>query len=146
MCPEVTLVTFSSNLSNFERKPQKTRFYFFYPINLKKKLKNPKKSKKNLKKKKKSQLEENKYYFFSILQKLPKNQKMSKMDEEIQKSGKNIENLRNSLKKVFFFLCREKKCYLQSFPIFGGQDSTRALQSSPFQNPGGGGSPEPEGG
>ena len=31
------------------------------------------------------------------------------------------------------------QCYSLSFPIWGGRDSTRALQSSPFQNPGGGG-------
>jgi hypothetical protein len=30
-----------------------------------------------------------------------------------------------------------KKCYPLGFPILGGRDSTRALQSSPFQNPGG---------
>ena len=33
---------------------------------------------------------------------------------------------------------RRKKCYPLSFPILGGRDSTRALQSIPFQNPGGG--------
>ena len=32
---------------------------------------------------------------------------------------------------------KRKKCYSLSFPIFGGCESTRALQSSPFQNPGG---------
>ena len=31
----------------------------------------------------------------------------------------------------FFFL--QKKCFPLSFPILGGRDSTRALQSSPFQ-------------
>ena len=31
----------------------------------------------------------------------------------------------------FFFLA-EKKCYPLSFPILGGHNSTRALQSSPF--------------
>ena len=30
-----------------------------------------------------------------------------------------------------------KKCNPFSFPILGGRDSTRALQSIPFQNPGG---------
>ena len=30
-----------------------------------------------------------------------------------------------------------KKCYPLSFPILGGRDSTRALQSTPFQNTGG---------
>ena len=32
---------------------------------------------------------------------------------------------------------KRKKCYPLSFPILGGRDSTRALQSTPFQNPGG---------
>ena len=32
---------------------------------------------------------------------------------------------------------KKKKCYPLSFPILGGRDSTRALQSTPFQNPGG---------
>ena len=36
-----------------------------------------------------------------------------------------------------FVLLAEKKCYPLSFPILGGRDLTRALQSSPFQNPGG---------
>ena len=34
-------------------------------------------------------------------------------------------------------ICWKKKCYPLSFPILGGRDSTRALQSTPFQNPGG---------
>ena len=33
----------------------------------------------------------------------------------------------------FFFAEKKKKCYPLSFPILGGRDSTRALQSSPFQ-------------
>ena len=33
---------------------------------------------------------------------------------------------------------KKKKCYPFSFPILGGRDSTRALQSTPFQNPRGG--------
>ena len=32
---------------------------------------------------------------------------------------------------------KKKKCYPLSFPMLGGSDSTRALQSAPFQNPGG---------
>ena len=32
---------------------------------------------------------------------------------------------------------KEKKAFLFSFLILGGRDSTRALQSSLFQNPGG---------
>ena len=37
------------------------------------------------------------------------------------------------------FGCK-KKCYSLSFPILRGRHSNRALQSTPFQNPGGGGS------
>ena len=48
---------------------------------------------------------------------------------------------KNSLFLIFyflkFFLLLKKKCYPISFPILGGRDSTRALQSTPFQNPGG---------
>ena len=44
----------------------------------------------------------------------------------------------------FFFPLKNKKYYPLSFPILGGCNFTRALQSSPFQNPGGG-SPEPDG-
>ena len=65
----------------------------------------------------------------------------------VQKS----ENLKKSKKisKIHFFSKKKKflkkkilskkkkKCYPLSFPILGGRDSTRALQSSPFQNPGG---------
>ena len=61
-----------------------------------------------------------------------------------------FENLKKSQKIPFFNKknVREKKiaeknCYSLSFPVLGGRDSTRALQSSPFQNPGG--SPEPDG-
>ena len=36
----------------------------------------------------------------------------------------------------FFF--HGKKCYPLSFPILGGHDSTRAFQSTLFQNPRGG--------
>ena len=32
----------------------------------------------------------------------------------------------------------QKECYYLSFPILGERDLTRALQSSPLQNPGGG--------
>ena len=39
--------------------------------------------------------------------------------------------------KFEFFFWPKKKCYPLSFPILGGRDSTRALQSSPFKNPGG---------
>ena len=43
-----------------------------------------------------------------------------------------------SQKFTFFdFFVWKKKCYPLSFPILGGRNLTRALQSSPFQNPGG---------
>ena len=45
---------------------------------------------------------------------------------------------------LIFFFSEEKKCYTLSFPILGGRNSTRALQSSTFQNPGG--SPDADGG
>jgi hypothetical protein len=39
---------------------------------------------------------------------------------------------------LFFFAKKKKeKCYPLSFPILGGRDSTRALQSSLFQISGG---------
>ena len=47
-----------------------------------------------------------------------------------------LKKLENSQKKKFFK--KINKCYPLSFPILGGRYSTRALQSSPFQNPGGG--------
>ena len=61
---------------------------------------------------------------------------------------KKFENLKKSQKITFFlnfFLFEKKKnrrkkekiCYPLSFPILGGRYSTRALQSSPLQNPGG---------
>ena len=64
---------------------------------------------------------------------------------------KKSENLKKSQKITFFQKkknCwkkkkkspkkKEKKCYPLSFPILGWRNSTRALQSSTFQNPGGG--------
>ena len=55
---------------------------------------------------------------------------MVKNSENPEKSKKN------SLKKMggdIFILPKEKNCYPLSFPIFGGRDSTRTLQSSLFQ-------------
>ena len=57
------------------------------------------------------------------------------------KISKNLK--KNHFKKNYLFeeeekIRRRKKCYPLSFPILGGRDLTRALQSSPFQNPGGG--------
>ena len=47
------------------------------------------------------------------------------------KKSQNFENICFAEKK------KKKKCYPLSFPILGGRDSTRALQSTPFQNRGG---------
>ena len=47
------------------------------------------------------------------------------------KKKKNLGRKKISPKK------RRKNCYPLTFPILGGCDSTRALQSSPFPNPGG---------
>ena len=95
---------------------------------------------------------------FKKFQKIPKFQKRQKNPKKIQKiqkktpinpkkiqksiknkknpknvkNGQKSENLKKSQKITFF----EKKCYPLSFPILGGRDSTRALQSTPFQNPG----------
>ena len=54
------------------------------------------------------------------------------------KNGQKSENLEKSQKLLFFFFSfLLKKCYPLSFSILGGRDSTRALQYTPFQNPGG---------
>ena len=57
------------------------------------------------------------------LEKFEKNQKIMFVKNKYQ----NFENI--------FFL--KKKCYYLCFPIYGGRHSTIALQSTPFQNPGG---------
>ena len=45
--------------------------------------------------------------------------------------------LRKKIKGDFFAKkTEEEKCYPVSFSILGGRNLTRALQSSPFQNPG----------
>ena len=82
-----------------------------------------KKSKKNPKKPKKIQK--------SIKQ--PQNN-MAKKSKNLKKYQK-ITFFQNSFD--FFFLNAGKKCYPISFPILGGCYLTRALHSSPFQNPGG---------
>ena len=66
-------------------------------------------------------------------------QKLSKRVKKIRKSEKIPKNLKNHFFYFFFIIIffAEKKCYSLSFPILGGRGSTRALQSSPFQNPGG---------
>ena len=43
------------------------------------------------------------------------------------------------MKNILLWRKKKKECYPFSFSILGVRDSTRALQSSPFQNPGGGG-------
>ena len=64
---------------------------------------------------------------------------MVKKYENLKKSQKISKN--NFFFEIIFFLKNnflpKKKCYPLSFPILGGRDSTRALQSSPFQNTGG---------
>ena len=63
---------------------------------------------------------------------------MVKKSENLKKISKN---LKKSLFFIFFlffyFAEKKKKCHHLSFPILGRRNSTRALQSSPFQNPGG---------
>ena len=53
---------------------------------------------------------------------------------------KNLEKSQNHFKKKkqkkTLLKKRRKKCYPLSFPILGGRNLTRALQSTPFQNPG----------
>ena len=62
------------------------------------------------------------------------------------KKSENPEKSQKSQKFTFFqtkkmykkkMPKKKKKCYPLSFPKFGGRDSTRVLQSIPFQNPGG---------
>ena len=60
---------------------------------------------------------------------------VSNIGQKISKSQKIQKNLKKSLKKINKNnnFNEEKKCYPLSFPILGGCDSTRALQSSPVQ-------------
>ena len=63
---------------------------------------------------------------------------MVQKSENLKKSQKISKIHFFSKKKIFLkkkFFRRKKKniCYPLSFPILGGRDSTRALQSSPFQ-------------
>ena len=58
--------------------------------------------------------------------------------KKLQKISKN--HFFFNLKLLNYFFCGEKekgKCYSLSFSILGIKSSTRALQSSLFQNPGG---------
>ena len=43
----------------------------------------------------------------------------------------------NQVLQIIFSFRRKQKCYPVSLPTLGGLISTRALQSTPFQNPGG---------
>ena len=55
---------------------------------------------------------------------------MVKKPENLKKS-ENIPKI--DFKKIKEEKKMKKKCFSLSFPILGGLDSTRALQSSPFQ-------------
>ena len=56
--------------------------------------------------------------------------------KKCQKWSKIWKNLQKNHKSKSLVLSR-KRCYPLSFSISGGRNLTRALQSSPFQNPGG---------
>ena len=79
--------------------------------------------------------------------KKPITQNIQKMSKMVKKKSLKISNNSFFLQKCEnfknIFFCN-KKFYPLSFLLLGGRDSTRALQSSPFQNPGGG-SFEPDG-
>ena len=128
-CLVVIVVTFSGNLSNFERNQKKTKKSKrkkrkkFKKI---KKIKKIQKSQKIQKIQKKIKKEIQKIQKKSI--KKPKNQNIVKNGQKIRKSPK--------ISKIHLFFCfvfslkkilPEKKCYPLSFPILGGRDSTRAL-------------------
>ena len=131
-CPVVTVVTFSSTLSNFERN-QKKKNPKKNPQKSKKlkKSKNPKKSKKSKKipKKSKKKSKKSKKNPKSPY-KNPKNQKIVKNGQKIRKSQKISKNLKNSLFHFFLFVfVPDEKCYPLSFPILGGRDLTREWRS-----------------
>ena len=84
---------------------------------------------------------------------MKKKYKKSKNNDKNHKKSKIVKNdqpIRNleKLKKIsikhflhfFFHFYAGKKCYPLSFLIIGGRDWTKALQSTPFQISGGGGS------
>ena len=62
---------------------------------------------------------------------------VNKSENLEKKIAKNIK--KNHFNKKVFTEEKNlrKKCYPFSFPILGVRNSTRALQSSPFQKPGG---------
>ena len=69
------------------------------------------------------------------MSKIVKNSEEKKMSKNLKKNhffSKNLNFLREKN-------CLPKKSQFLSFPILGVRDSTRALQSSPLQNPGEGG-------
>ena len=59
---------------------------------------------------------------------------MVRKSKNLKKSQKSLIFTKKKLKKNNDL---QKKSYPLSFPILGGRDSTRALQSSPFQISGG---------
>ena len=72
---------------------------------------------------------------------MSKNLKKSENLKKSRKISKNhfffLRKSENFEKKIFVAKKKEKKCYPLSFPILGILSLTRALQSRPFQNPGG---------
>ena len=75
---------------------------------------------------------------YQKIQKVAKKKKNPKKINQSHRSPKNCQNGQKIQKseKIIFFL--PKICYPLRDPILGGCDSTRALQSTAFQNPGGG--------
>ena len=127
-CPVVTLVTFSSNLGNLKKSKKNPKISKNF-----KKLKNLSKIPKIPKIKKKSKKNPKKN--LSKIQKSMKNP-TNKKSVYMVKNPKILKDLKNSFfqqqTKIGFFL-PTKKCYPLIFPILGGCDSIKALQSNPFQ-------------
>ena len=98
-------------------------------------------TKKITKKKKKKQKKNSK----NQLQKTQKLSKIVKKSENLKKKLEKLLFFPKNMKFLKIFFVVPPKCYPISFPILGVRDSTRALQSSSFQIPGGEGSPEPDG-
>ena len=69
-----------------------------------------------------------------MIKKIHKIQKMVKKSENLKKSEKNHKKSLHFYFFIFYlFFGKKKKCNSLSFPISGGRDSTRALQSILFQ-------------
>ena len=77
----------------------------------------------------------------SKLKKNPKNPIILKIFGEKTKNLEKFKLKKKSLYSLFSLLKKKKmwkkKCYPLSILMLGGRDSTRPLQSTPFQNPGG---------